>query len=410
MIRFRTPGGEATSGQLRACALALEELGLEALHLTTRGSLEFHHETPAQAEDLKIRMALAGLGNFGACGPVVRGAAVSTPLHPDAPKASTLAGGILAHFSRRDALYPLPRKFKVGVDAGYAGSRHLIQDAGFVRTGEAANGESLYDLWLAGGLGREPIPAFPFRAGVPESAIIPLLEAVVAVFLEHGEPRKRLKHLVLAKGRDWFRENIEASFPGELPGTPPNPAGPGQPGEKLVPHALLPLFAGQASAVFLRAVAEIADRHCGGVALLTPDQDLALVPVEPSRLNALIAAIENAGLEHTSAENRFAFRVCPGQDHCPKALSTTLDLAGKLKRPLEASGAKSAAISGCQNSCAQPQLAGIGIMCVKRVKTENGGQKRYFAVLKSVGEGFAQTILDQVDEELLEAKLSELSE
>lgn len=409
MIRFRTPGGRVNSAQLRASASALDDLGLGKLHFTTRASLEFHHQDPDVAEELKRRMAEAGLGNNGACGPVVRGAAVSTPLHPHAEKASDLAGKILAHFRGRGEFSSLPRKFKVGVDAGYHGSRRLIQDAGFVRTGQTDSGESLYDLWLAGGLGREPVPAFHFRAEVPESVAIALLEAVVTVFRDHGQPRKRLKHLVLDRGRDWFCERIAAAFSAPLPGSPPLPAAaPEETERNLAPHVLLPLFAGQASAEFLRTAADLADKYCAGTALLTPDQDVALVPLRPDELENLTASAELAGLEHSRAENHFAFRICPGGEHCPKALCETLELAGKLRETLAKSGMRSAALSGCPNSCAQPQLADIGILCVKRTGKEDGFYERRYRILKNNGKGFSETVSDGVGEESLGEMISRL--
>lgn len=400
MIRFRTPGGALTAAQLAACAAALEEMSLGPMHLTTRASLEFHHGGPEEAAELIRRMAEVGLGNPAACGPVVRGAAVSTPLHPDAGAASALAASILDHFRAREPLYPLPKKFKVGVDAGYRGARHLIQDAGFVLAGKDENGAPLYDAWLAGGLGREPVPAFPFRSRIPETAIVPLIEAVVGVFREHGEKGKRLKHLLGAKGREWMTSEIARRLPVPLPGGELATRAPvsAENGD-LRPHAILPVFAGQASPEFLRKVAKLAAAHCGGTALLTPDQDVALVPAGEQALPALLGDIVDLGLEHTTGGEHFAFRVCPGSAHCPKALCETGGLAVRLEGLLKATGAKSAAISGCPNSCAQPQLAEVGIICTKRIKTGDGAHRNHFKLLVGAGEAFAQPLGEDMTEE-----------
>lgn len=407
MVRFRTNGGILDSATLRALADTLEELNLGEIHLTTRASLEFHLSGPDAADEIRRRMLLAGLDGWGATGPVVRGAAVSTPLLANAGQASMLSAKILDHFRDREEFSSLPRKFKVGVDAGYESSRHLIQDAGFVMTGLDASGEPLFDLWLAGGLGRDPVPAFHFRKDVPFSAAIPLLQAVVRVFRDHGEPRKRLKYLVRDKGREWFCDRIADGF--TLPGSPPSTGAEKTPlPSAMRPHVIVPLFAGQAGPAVLRAIADVSELHSGGMANLTPGQDIALITDSPGKLPALVNAVRLTGLEGAVSGEHFAFSVCPGRGNCSRALCHTREIALSLEKLLKASGAKSAALSGCPNSCAQPQLADIGIICVKMKKKEDGSAAGYFRILKNTGKEFSETVFEEVPEEELAEKISGL--
>jgi sulfite reductase beta subunit-like hemoprotein len=62
------------------------------------------------------------------------------------------------------------------------------------------------------------------------------------------------------------------------------------------------------------------------------------------------------------------------------------------------------AISGCGNSCAQPQLADVGILAVKSVKEEDGRRQPRFDLLRREGSGFGQAVLQSLTtSELLQA-------
>ena len=67
-----------------------------------------------------------------------------------------------------------------------------------------------FNVWVAGGLGREPTPAFPFAEGVTEERIVGLVEAVLRVYTAHTPAGKRLKHLVREIGRDEFIARVLA--------------------------------------------------------------------------------------------------------------------------------------------------------------------------------------------------------
>ena len=106
-------------------------------------------------------------------GGAVRGIVCSTTFAEGFPVAQVLARKLHRHFAGNPHFEGLPKKFKVGVDAGYSGARHLIQDAGLVYVG-TEEGSDLYDVWLAGGLGREPMPALLFEQRVAERRLLPL--------------------------------------------------------------------------------------------------------------------------------------------------------------------------------------------------------------------------------------------
>ena len=125
-------------------------------------------------------LAAAGLTTRGACGGAVRGIVCSTPSLPGFPATQVLARKLHHHFTQNPHFEGLPKKFKIAVEAGYRNSRHLIQDLGLVLAG-TEGGQDIYDVWAAGGLGREPQPAYLLEEGVAEERVIPLIEAVVTV-------------------------------------------------------------------------------------------------------------------------------------------------------------------------------------------------------------------------------------
>jgi sulfite reductase beta subunit-like hemoprotein len=86
-------------------------------------------------------------------------------------------------------------------------------------------------------------------------------------------------------------------------------------------------------------------------------------------------------------------------------LAATRDVAREVIAALGEKGrAMTWAISGCGNSCAQPQLADAGILAVKSVKGEDGRRQPLFDLLRREGSGFGQAVRQGLSlDELLQA-------
>ncbi|HTG82258.1 MAG TPA: nitrite/sulfite reductase [Geobacteraceae bacterium] len=375
MQRVKVPGGVLSAEQALKVAEIAERFARGSLHLTSRGSIEFHWVEGRALPEIGRMLASVGLTSRGACGGAVRGIVCSTPFLEGYPSVQVLARKLHHHFTQNPHFEGLPKKFKICVDAGYRESRHLIQDVGLVLA-ETKDGEECYDVWAAGGLGREPHPAFLLEGSVPEGRIIPLIEAVVTVYRRHTPPGKRLKHLVREKGQDGFRALLQEELAGKedlyLPDgfgkqlTPPPP-------EQGVTRIEAGVFAGELAAARLVTLAEIAALHAGGFLVITCDQKVAFHLLSLADQGPAVAALAEAGFGGDAREERVTFRVCPGNHECKMGLAPTRDVA---RRVLEAMGPagerKSWAIAGCHNSCSQPQLAEVGIVVSKLVKDENG--------------------------------------
>jgi sulfite reductase beta subunit-like hemoprotein len=394
MMRIKVPAGVLSCEQALVLGDIADRHADGRLHLTTRGSIEIHWLQHQDLAEIHRRLTAVGLTTRGACGGAVRGIVCSTTFADGFSVAQVLARKLHRHLAGNPHFEGLPKKFKISVDAGYQGSRHLIQDLGLVYTG-TEDGIDLYDIWAAGGLGREPVEAFLFQRSVPEPRIVPVIEAVVRIYRQHTPAGKRLKHLLQEIGEKKFRHLI---------------------GEHLMHAADLPLadafekrltllpqgagaakieavvFAGELTCQSLRQLAKVASDHAGGYMAVTADQNIAFL-LENEDRSAAEAALAAAGFSGAAAEEQVTFRICPGNHECRMGLAPTRDVARAIAGTLDQGGrGLDWAISGCPNSCAQPQLAAVGIIAVKSIKDASGTRHPLFDLYRRQDPGFGRAL------------------
>lgn len=393
MLRIKVPAGIVSSEQaLKVCEIT-ERFGRGSIHLTTRTSMELHW---LKGEDLAAasRMLQAvGLTSRGSCGGAVRGVSCSTQLAADFPRVQVLARKLHQHFTQNPHFENLPKKFKIGVDAGYEGARHLIQDAGLVLV-ETGGESDRYDVWAAGGLGREPMPAFLLEEGVPEERLIPLIEGLVRVYKQHAPKGRRLKHLVKEMGQEGLRSLLQKEMEPEaqmaIPDGFPKGLTPQRTGKEPLEARI---FAGELTAAALRTLAGIAASHGGGFMAISPEQNIVLFPTEEADVAEAAKALAKAGFDGGDGEQA-VFRICPGNHECRMGLAPTRDIARSI---LTATGPEGSllswAISGCPNSCSHPQLAEMGIVASKLLKETDGESRPLFDLYRlHPGEAFGTPV------------------
>lgn len=410
MQRVKLPAGVLSALQARAAADIAERYGKGLIHLTVRSSMEIHWIREESLSDVKRTLGRAGLTSRGACGGAVRGVTCNSQGTAGFPVLETLAHRLHRHFTGNPRFERLPKKFKIGIESDAAGKRHLIQDVGLVlvRTEE---GQAWYDVWIAGGLGREPQEGILLAESVPETRLIPLIEAILRVYAAHTPAGKRLKHLVREIGREELLRRIEAdpSANEELTAVTGLP-------ESLVPgdrdgenYIEIPFFAGEMGSADLRALAEIADAHAGGMLMVTGTQNMAVVLPIGSDPTALRNALAAAGLAANSRENRVTFRVCPGSHECIMGLTPTREVAREVIAAMgPAAEPLSWAVSGCQNSCSQPQLADIGIVSSRLVTGDDGQRTPRFDMYRAQDEGLGVKTGEALDRDALLAEIKRL--
>jgi sulfite reductase (ferredoxin) len=399
MQRVKLPAGVISSHQARLVSEIADTFGQGSIHLTTRGSMELHWLKENDLPEIKRVLATVGLTSRGACGGAVRGITCASQGFAGFPLIESLARRLQRHFAGNPRFERLPKKFKIGIEADSRGRRHLIQDVGLVLVRTEA-GRGWYDVWVAGGLGREPQPGILFASAVVEERIIPLIEAILRVYAAGTAPGKRLKHLLRDVGEEELRRRIDADPASreELPSCKGFP-------EILVPatenqsrraddknlHIEARFFAGGLSSTHLRHLADFADTWSDGVLLATADQNIALQLAQrhdPEQAKLMLA---QAGFTNASRDEWITFRVCPGAHECRAGLAATRDIARAVLEAMGPTGEELTwAISGCHNSCTQPQLADVGIVTSSLVTEEDSRRTPRFDLYRPAGERLNQ--------------------
>lgn len=405
MQRIKLPAGVISAAQALKVAEIADRFARGRVHLTTRGSIELHWLTAEDLPAVAREMASVGLISRGACGGAVRGVVCGSLSAAGAPRLEAVVRQIHGHFSANPRFETLPKKFKIAVEADTASGRHLIQDLSLVPVDVAAE-RLAFNVWVAGGLGREPTPAFLLAEDVAQERVVGLIEAVIRVYTAHTPAGKRLKHLVREIGREEFIARVMAdpSATEELPTVPSLSS-------SLVPAVAaaaqrieVAVFAGELAGSELAALAEIGTKWGGGILLVSGEQNIVFHTDPRADLDLVRQELVYAGFPGTGRRERVAIRVCPGNHECLAGLAPTRDIAAALVDCLGAAGMKLGwALSGCPNSCSQPQLAAAGIVASKLVAAEDGSKVPRFDLYRRTGAGLGEKVLEQLTlEELTE--------
>jgi ferredoxin-nitrite reductase len=388
MQRVKLAAGVISAGQARAVAAVSTRFGQGTIHLTTRGSMEIHWLQETDLPEVKRALAAAGLTARGACGGAVRGVTCSSQGAAGFPALETMARRLQRHFTANPRFERLPKKFKIGIEADINGRRHLIQDVGLVLSDDTGS-TPCYDMYVAGGLGREPQAGFLFQSSISENRVIPLIEAIARVYAANTLAGKRLKHLIREIGETEFRRLVaqEPTADEELPPVAGLP-------ENLAPVAgssrlTAQLHAGQLTSEQLTSLADFADLWAGGILMATADQDISFhidAAADPTEASS---ALERFNFN----DGQVCFRICPGSHQCRVGLSATRDIARAVIDAMgPAAGKLTWAISGCPNSCTQPQLADVGILTSSLAKDDSGERSPRFDICRLEREGLGTIV------------------
>lgn len=395
MVRVRIPGGVLPTAQARSLARIARRYGPDWLHYTTRQNVELHWVESAQVQPLLTELDHAGLSTRSACGHTLRnvlcsedaGVGLDEPFDCF-PDAKAVSDAIVARSARLNVTLPSR------INISFGGSERCradakVNDAGFVS--RVRNGVAGYELWAGGSLGKSPSLSIRLTEFLPRSEVLAAADALIEVFIEHGnfdEPLKgRMKYVVESLGPEGFRAAWEQAFAATRTAPHPEPtpvdvlsaadhlailrhrpeggwsAGvrpQRQPGRALV-TVDIPLGDGNGSE--LELLSDLADRVGDGALVITRDQNVTLRNVKLGAVPVIRDVVAARGLHLVGEGPDAAVRACTGSAVCALGITSSPD-AGRalLKRAhlLRNSGLK-VFISGCPNSCAQHQAADIGL-------------------------------------------------
>lgn len=406
MLRVKLPAGVISSVQAEALCDLSDAFSTGTLHLTCRGSIEMHGLRIESLPRVFRGLETVGLTTRGACGGAVRGITCAVVEGEDFSRMRMLVKRLQEHFTGNPYFEGLPKKFKLAVEKDDREARHLCQDLAMVYLGRE-NGRDLCDVWVAGGLGRQPQEGFLLAGRVPFERLIPLVEGVVKVYRKHTPAGKRLKHLVADIGEKEFRALLAAETGGapvcplttpldEAMGSLSTPAAGG--------WIELPVFAGELLTADLRRTAAIVREHGDGFLAVSREQNLLASVGDGVDAAALNQALQDAGWGRN--QESLPCRICPGTHACAKGLVPTRDVARRLEETLNGAGhGLRWAVSGCFNSCSQPQLADYGIVGVRK---ENGDKAALYDLYHRDGEGFGRPVRQKLTLDALLQAVKEL--
>ncbi len=237
MIRVKAPYGRLTANQLDAFAHIADEYSRGWGHLTTRQNVQFHFvqldRTPALLRELNA----AGLTTREACGDTVRnicGCPLAGVCPAEVLDITPWAEAAFQYFVRHPYAQRLPRKFKINfsgcaTDCGQA----MFNDVGVVavsRIAEDGSTESGFRVYVAGGLGANPRPAYALEPFTERELLLPTIESVLRTFDHDGnrdnKVRARMKWLIETAGWEEVQRRIlrerkflrgAATWPGGIP-------------------------------------------------------------------------------------------------------------------------------------------------------------------------------------------------
>jgi sulfite reductase beta subunit-like hemoprotein len=406
MVRVRVPGGALTSDQARGLAAIARQRGRSWIHLTTRQNVELHWIDARDVATVLEAVAALGLSTRSSCGHTLRNVmcAEDAGVGADEPfdcfaDARAVSDAIVARSAELNCVLPSRLNFAFG------GSQRcrddaLLNDGGFVSV--VRDGVPGYELWAGGSLGKAPRLAVRLHEFVPREHVVAAAEAVIDVFLAAGDfdhPAKaRLKHVVERLGADELRARWERAYGAARERAHDAPVAVAVPDPVVLDQVLakapdggwragvrpqrrpgwatvvvdVPL--GDVDAGTFAELADLADRDAGGRLRVSRDQDVVLRDVAVEAVGALHEELTALGLAVVgSGEARI--RACTGSAVCALGITDAPGAGARLRgsEGLARNRQLRVHVSGCPNSCAQHQVADLGLAGT-RVKV--GGEVR----------------------------------
>ena len=416
MMRLKVPNGIVNSDQMRFYADCVEKYGEQGgvVDITTRQNIQLRGVKIEDAPDIIDGLHARNQTTFQSALDNVRNM-VGSPLAgiDDLEMVDTreLCNAINDLVSldpvtgtRGNPMWGnLPRKFNVAISGSRDDYAHThINDIGFVPTPHAITGEMGFNVVLGGYMSIKRVAeSIDGKMWIPadRNSVVSFTEAILRIFRDEGDrkdrQKARLMWLVEKYGVDEFKvavvKEVESYDRGvKIQDTQPVDHSPferrslsgvhKQPQEgKSRVGFLVP--AGRLSQKECRIVADLAEKYSDGEIRLTVEQNIILPNVDDDKVDELMAEPAfGEGSRFKVNPGRIEGNVvsCTGAEFCSLALIETKSHAEDISKKLEALVHVDREIrihwTGCPNSCAQVQVADIGIMGApaKKMDLEQG--------------------------------------
>jgi sulfite reductase (ferredoxin) len=379
MLRVRIDGGQLDLAQLRAIGRVSRRYGRDTADVTDRQNVQLHWIGIEDVPQIWRELEAVGLSTTQACGDcprVILGSPLAGIAAAEVVDATPAIRAIEERFIGDPSLSNLPRKFKSSIgwlpDLPYESN-----DISFVGVEHPEHGPG-FDLWVGGGLSTNPMLAKRLGAWVPLAEVPEVWHGVVGLFRDYGyrrlRSRARLKFLVADWGAERFRQVLEAEYLHRPLRSGPPPTLPARPYDHVGVHrqrdgryyvGVAPV-AGRVSGTLLERLADVISAHGCTRVRTTPMQKLVVLDVPPDRVESLVVALREIGLEAAPSSWRRSTMACTGIEYCKLAIVETKARAIALVAELEKRLADlevdiSINVNGCPNACARTQVGDIGL-------------------------------------------------
>jgi sulfite reductase (NADPH) hemoprotein beta-component len=458
MLRVAIPYGTLSSRQLRMLAHIARTYDRGYGHFTTRQNIQYHWIKLEQAPDILADLATVEMHAIQTSGESIRNisadhyaGAGADEIEDPRPWAELLRQATTFHpeFSY------LPRKFKIALTAAPIDRAALRWHDFALRIVRNEAGETGFEVFAGGGMGRTPFLAYPIRAFLSAEHIFSYLQAVLRVWNRHARRdnihKQRMKILVHELGETEFTRQVEEEFAhvlklgtdfprveyeriaaqfapppfesnlsGDIDRSDPDfalwvdrqTAAHKAPGYAIVNVSLKRVggIGGDITAEQMEAVADLAETCSFDELRVSHAQNLVLPHVRKQDLYKVWQALDAAGLADVNLDLVTDIIACPGLDYCSLANARSIPIAQKIAerfadmdRQLDL-GELKIKVSGCINACGHHHAGHIGILGVDRKGTENyqlllgGSGAEDASSAKITGPGFDEDgIVDAVE-------------
>ncbi|MGB2054485.1 MAG: nitrite/sulfite reductase [Porticoccaceae bacterium] len=469
MLRIAVPYGLLSSHQLRKLAHISRQYDKGYVHFTTRQNIQLNWPQLEEVPDILAELASVEMHAIQTSGNCIRntttdqyaGVAVDEVEDPR-PWCELIRQWSTVH----PEFAFLPRKFKIAL-CGSEQDRaaFLLHDIG-IQLITNDQGETGFQVFVGGGLGRTPVIASLIREFLPKQHLLTYLDAILRVYNRYGNRdnkyKARIKILVKAWTAEVFAERVEAEWahlkdgPATLTDheinrvkaffTLPNYQSVDnddadrqlqqtaaenkafsrwldrntqlqkQTGYRSVSLSLKPagVAPGDVTDRQLEIIADLADRFSFGELRSTHNQNIVLTDVLVTDLYELWSKAKDAGLATPNIGTINDMICCPGGDYCSLANAKSIPVAEAIQRKFDDLdyvydlGDLELNISGCMNACGHHHIGHIGILGVDKKGEEwyqiqiGGSASKNAALAKVLGPSLSRDAVTDSIEKLLD--------
>ena len=219
MLRINVPYGCLNSAQLRKLAHIARTYDKGYGHLTTRQNMQLNWIKLSDMPEILLELASVEMHGIQSSGNCIRN--ITADEYAGVAAAELEDPRVYCEILRQwSSLHPefsfLPRKFKIAV-TGCENDRAAVRahDIG-LRLHRNAEGESGFEVFVGGGLGRTPFIGKSIRAFLHTRHVLSYCEAILRVYNQLGRRdnkyKARIKILVHEMGAEAFAKDVDKEW------------------------------------------------------------------------------------------------------------------------------------------------------------------------------------------------------